>query len=189
MKLSGSILVVGWLVTTVAMGADIGSVTFDIKSGGLDSIAIASGTTAVPVELYFSAGTAGGDGSNSGVQGVGMDLTGSAIAGVLQSSATADLTFIGAVSSGGLGFDLLGGAGGTGGVGIVSGIGDAQALPGEWDPLEDAANVGHGGNVLVATAISCIWTWLTRRGRWWKSTRPAGGFWTRPRSGSDVPRP
>ena len=160
---SAMTLLIGGFLATPSF-ANIGNVMLSISStddnGPLDDnpalgvINYFGGVPAtVPISVGFSATTSGVDGANNGVQGVALDVTGSAIAGIMQTALTPDTTFTNLAFFGGLGFDLLP-DGTTGAVGIIAGIGNAQALPGGWNPATDADNVGHAGNVTVASGFA-----------------------------------
>lgn len=166
MRISALVLVLA-MVAAPAM-ADIGSVSLFISSpddgSGLDLDGTVNGVidygiglipATVPIQIGFSATSSGTSGPNNGVQGVVIDTTGSALAGILQTALIPDPVFTNLAFLGGLGFDLLPN-GTTGAVGIIAGAGNAQALPGSWNAVLDADFVGHAGNVPIASGPATV---------------------------------
>jgi len=139
-----------------------GTITFDLKSGGKDSLTLDQGLVpaTIPIELYAFATTDGSYGPNNGVQALYTDIVGTALGDAMQVCLTLEDTFTAQYIPGisaGLSFDLLP-SNGTGSVGIIAGLGAAQAAPpgpGYYDmPGAFTANAPHANGqppVLIAT--------------------------------------
>jgi hypothetical protein len=109
---------------------DVGTVAIDLKSSGQDDLKYPLGSVpaTIPVEVYVGATTSGPSGLNNGLQGLYVDIAGSALAGVMQSALTLDSTFTAyympMYGMYGLGFDQIpsNGTPTTGAIGVVGAI-------------------------------------------------------------------
>ena len=130
-----TMLAVFLLAGSPLLAVDLGTATYDLKSGGQDSLSIPEGTSSIPFELYLSVTTAGPDGPNYGVANTHCDIRGSAMVGIIQESATLNPDFASpydpSVGQYGLGFDVWssGGVGGTLYRGYINALGGRQTLP------------------------------------------------------------
>ena len=157
--------------------ADVGSIYMDLKSGGQDSVTLYSPTgdpcvADIPVELYISATTSGVDGANLGLAVIFTDIVGDCLSGIMQQSMTPSADFADPWApydyyypSWGCGFDLFPAntTGGTGSVGIIAGVGNAQNSEGngpiyaqgdlKWAATAKATKTVSQPPLLIATGV------------------------------------
>ena len=159
-------LAVAALMASPAL-ADFGTFTLDVKGsidGGatwVDSVCLPTcDPMSVQIQVWGSATTGGTEGTNNGVQAIYFDILGTCLDSVMQSPLVLTKAFSKMYipyTNTNLGYDTLA-TGGTGGHGIIAGVGGAQAappgpgyydMPGAFTPAAPAAS--GQPPVLIAT--------------------------------------